>query len=78
MNAITSNPIAAAIDRAGGVRQLAALLGVTHPAILRWRDRWDAGIPEAIPPSRAIAIEAATGISRAELRPDLWGEPKAA
>jgi DNA-binding transcriptional regulator YdaS (Cro superfamily) len=74
MNTTTENPISSAITKAGGVRQLAALLGVTHPAILRWRDLWDAGKPDAIPPSRAMAIEAATGIPRAELRPDLWGK----
>jgi DNA-binding transcriptional regulator YdaS (Cro superfamily) len=75
MNTITENPISCAIARAGGVRQLAIQLGVTHPAILRWRDLWDAGEPESIPPRRAIAIEAATGVPRSQLRPDLWGEP---
>jgi len=78
MNAITENPITTAINVAGGVRQLAEKLGVTHPAILRYRDLWDAGNKNAIPPARALQIEAATGIPRATLRPDLWSEPSRA
>lgn len=75
MNDVTENPITVAIAKAGGVRQLAKKLGVTHPAILRYRDLWDAGNQNAIPPARALQIEAATGIPRATLRPDLWSEP---
>ena len=33
------------------------------------------GNQNAIPPARALQIEAATGIPRATLRPDLWSEP---
>ena len=78
MSDTAKNPITAAIAKAGGVRQLAEKLGVTHPAILRYRDLWDAGNPNAIPPARALQIEAATGIPRATLRPDLWSEPSRA
>ena len=71
---MNTNPITEAITLAGGVGKLAALLGVKHPAVIRWRALWDDGRTDAIPASRAIEIEAVTGIPRSHLRPDLWGE----
>jgi DNA-binding transcriptional regulator YdaS (Cro superfamily) len=71
---MTTNPIQDAIRAAGSGPKLARQLGVSARAIYKWSARWDAGRIDAIPPSRAMAIEAATGIPRAELRPDLWGK----
>lgn len=56
-----------AIDTAGGVRALARALGVSQPAISNWK---------RVPADRVVAVESATGIARAVLRPDLYaGEP---
>jgi TorA maturation chaperone TorD len=52
-----------AISAAGGVRALARVLGVSQPAVSAWR---------RIPADRVGAVAAATGLSRAELRADLF------
>jgi DNA-binding transcriptional regulator YdaS (Cro superfamily) len=51
------------VEAAGGTAALASILGIRAPSIYAWRQ---------IPPLRARAIEAATGIPRCELRPDIW------
>ncbi len=66
------NPISEAIILAGGVGKLATKLGVTHPAVIRYRNLWDEGRVDAIPANRAVQIEEATGVSRSRCRPDLW------
>jgi DNA-binding transcriptional regulator YdaS (Cro superfamily) len=48
---------------AGGTTALASKLGISKQAVSMWK---------RIPTDRIIAIEAATGISREELRPDLY------
>lgn len=57
-----------AIEAAGGVRALARALGISQPAISSWK---------RIPSDRVVAVEAATGIARAELRPDLYAAAEA-
>lgn len=56
-----------AIERAaqavGGFPELARKLGVTRHAIYQW---------DRVPANRVIPIERATGVSRHELRPDLY------
>lgn len=54
-----------AICAAGGVGALARKLGISQPSVSNWT---------RVPPERIIAVEAATGVSRAVLRPDLYGE----
>ena len=53
----------AAIKEAGGIRPLARLLGISHQAILQWKK---------VPADRILEIEAAAGIARERLRPDLY------
>jgi DNA-binding transcriptional regulator YdaS (Cro superfamily) len=53
-----------AIRLAGGQRQLGQLLGVSYQAVQKMRRK--------IPAERVLAIESATGVSRHELRPDLY------
>ena len=53
-----------AIDAAGGVAQLARKIGISQPSVSNWAK---------VPAQRVIAVEAATGIPRTELRPDLFG-----
>ena len=55
-----------AIDAAGGVAQLARKIGIAQSSVSNWN---------RVPLQRVIAVEAATAISRKELRPDLYGEP---
>lgn len=58
-----------AIEAAGSQLALAQLLGIKPPSISGWYDR------RRVPAERCIAIEAATGVSRHDLRPDVFGEP---
>jgi len=53
-----------ALDKAGGVAELARKIGIAQPSVSNW---------SRIPAHRILAVEAATGISRHELRPDLYG-----
>lgn len=55
-----------AIDAAGGIAQLARKIGIAQPSVSNWR---------TVPAQRVIAVEAATGLSRKVLRPDLYSEP---
>ena len=55
-----------AIDAAGGVAQLARKIGIAQPSVSNWN---------TVPAQRVIAVEAATGVPRKVLRPDLYSEP---
>jgi DNA-binding transcriptional regulator YdaS (Cro superfamily) len=61
----TDTPLQRAIKKAGGVKKLAEALECSPPAIYQW---------DKVPVERAIQIERLTGISRQELRPDIFGE----
>lgn len=50
-------------EAVGGLAKLAALLGVRHQSFYSWK---------RIPAERVLDIERVTGISRHELRPDLY------
>lgn len=52
-----------AIGAVGGVGALARSLGLSQPSVSNW---------ERTPAERVLAVEAATGVSRARLRPDLY------
>lgn len=53
-----------AIGAAGGVGALARKLGIAQPSVSNW---------SRVPAERVIAVEAATGVPRTVLRPDLYG-----
>lgn len=55
-----------AIDAAGGPVAVARHFDIRLTAIHQWRKR-------GIPPARVIDVEALTGVSRHELRPDVFG-----
>jgi DNA-binding transcriptional regulator YdaS (Cro superfamily) len=57
--------LTAAVEAAGGIAQLAALLHIRHQAISQWKAR-------RVPAERVLEIEQATGVPRHELRPDLY------
>jgi DNA-binding transcriptional regulator YdaS (Cro superfamily) len=52
-----------AVSEAKGASQLAKLIGVTRSAISQWK---------RVPAERVLQVEKATGVSRHELRPDLY------
>jgi TorA maturation chaperone TorD len=52
-----------AIRAAGGITELARRIGISQPSVSNW---------ERIPAERVLAVEAATGVARTVLRPDLF------
>lgn len=56
-----------AVQSAGSQQALAQLLGIKPPSVSGWYDRC------RVPAERCIAIEMATGVSRHQLRPDVFG-----
>jgi len=52
-----------AIKGAGGQAALAKAIGVTAQAVSQW---------DEVPPLRVLQVERASGVSRYELRPDLY------
>jgi DNA-binding transcriptional regulator YdaS (Cro superfamily) len=58
--------IAKLFERAGSASELARRLGITPAAVLQW---------DKVPPGRVLACEIITGVSRHEIRPDVFGEP---
>ena|SRR2546422_1858196 len=54
-----------AIRVVGGVSELARKIGISQPSVSTWN---------RVPAERVVAVEAATGINRMALRPDLYDE----
>lgn len=54
-----------AIRAAGGVSELARRIGISQPSVSNWL---------RVPAERVLSVEAATGVSRSVLRPDLYVE----
>ncbi len=52
-----------AIRAVGGVSELARRIGISQPSVSNW---------DRIPAERVFSVEAATGVARAVLRPDLF------
>jgi DNA-binding transcriptional regulator YdaS (Cro superfamily) len=61
-----SDSLREAILAAGSRRALGRLLGISGQAIANW---------DRVPAERVADIERVTGISRRQLRPDLYGAP---
>jgi TorA maturation chaperone TorD len=53
-----------AIQAAGGIGALARAIGISQPSVSNWT---------RVPAERVTAVEAVTGVTRAVLRPDLFG-----
>lgn len=63
-----------AIEQAGSQSELARICGITQSAVNQWLRR---GM--AMPAEYVLRTEAATGVSRHDLRPDIYPiEPKVA
>ena len=52
-----------AVRRLGGLRAASRALGIAYQAIQHW---------ERVPPVRVLEIERLSGVSRHELRPDIY------
>jgi TorA maturation chaperone TorD len=52
-----------AIRAVGGVTELARRVGISQPSVSTWN---------TVPADRVLAVEAATGVARVRLRPDLY------
>ena len=57
--------LAKAIAAAKTITALAEKIGLTAQAVSQWDD---------VPPERCLDVERATGVSRYELRPDIYGK----
>ncbi|MET0277416.1 MAG: Cro/CI family transcriptional regulator [Pseudorhodoplanes sp.] len=57
-----------AIRAAGGITELARRVGISQPSVSNW---------ERVPAERVLAVEAATKVGRAVLRPDLFDDRSA-
>jgi DNA-binding transcriptional regulator YdaS (Cro superfamily) len=57
--------IQAAIERVGTAKALADLIGVSPQVVSNWKTR-------GVPPEQCKAIEAATGVTVKDLRPEDW------
>jgi len=55
-----------AIKAVGSVSELARRIGISQPSVSNW---------DRIPADRVLAVETATGVNRAMLRPDLFAMP---
>jgi TorA maturation chaperone TorD len=53
-----------AIRAVGSVTELARRIGISQPSVSNW---------DRIPAERVLSVEAATGVARSVLRPDLYG-----
>jgi len=65
-------PLETAIRAAGTQQSLADALGIRSASISEWKVRG------RVPAERVLDIETATGVSRHDLRPDVFGPPPAA
>jgi TorA maturation chaperone TorD len=54
-----------AVRAVGGVSELARQIGISQPSVSNWT---------RVPAERVLLVEAATGVDRKILRPDLYGE----
>lgn len=61
-------PLLRAVEAAGSQTELARRIGVQQAHVWNWINRSKGRVPG----EHVLAIEAATGVSRNELRPDLY------
>lgn len=54
-----------AISAVGGISELARRLGISQPSVSNWT---------RVPAERVLAVESISGVGRATLRPDLYGD----
>lgn len=67
---MTTEALKRACELAGGQKPLADRIGTTQSQVWYWLARSKRGVPAEF----VLPIERETGVSRSELRPDLWPE----
>jgi hypothetical protein len=60
-----SSRLKAVLTALGGVGQAARILGTTKQAVSQW---------DEVPPRRVLQVEKITGLSRHQIRPDIYGK----
>jgi DNA-binding transcriptional regulator YdaS (Cro superfamily) len=55
-----------AIEGGGGLKSVAEKLGVRYQAVQKWRRSG------RVPAERVLALESISGVSRSDIRPDLY------
>lgn len=60
-------PIKRAVKDAGGPKAVGKALGISHQAVVQW---------DQCPPLRVLDMERLSGMSRHELRPDMYPAPE--
>lgn len=68
-----ADALRAAVDRVGSQAALARLLGLAQPSVWKWITE---GKP--LPAEHVLTVEAKTGVSRHDLRPDIYPRDSAA
>lgn len=59
-----------AVRKEGSLQRVAQKLGITRQAIQLWDTK---KAQHRVPPKHVLAMEAMSGVSRYELRPDIYG-----
>ena len=59
--------LTSAVEAAGSQSALARVVGVSSTAVWKWVQS-----SKRVPPEYVLAVEAATGVSRHDLRPDIY------
>lgn len=67
---LMSNSIERAVKASGGQRALARALGIYPQAVNKWVKA------NRVPAERVLVLEALTGVSKEDLRPDLYPSTK--
>lgn len=63
------SPVEQVIEVLGGASKAARALGISNPSVvLNWKTRGQ------VPAERVLDVERISGISRHQLRPDIFGE----
>ena len=65
---MTNEALRKACEAAGGQKPLADLIGTTQSQVWYWLERSKRGLPGEF----VLPVERVTGVSRHELRPDLY------
>ncbi len=61
----------AALESAGSQAELAKIANVSQPAVWKWLHQ-----SKRVPAEAVLAIEQSTGVSRHDLRPDIYPRPQ--
>lgn len=64
---LKESPLHEAVRRIGSQGRMAKLCRVAQPTVWKWLNR-----DKPLPAEHVLAVEAATGISRHDLRPDIY------